>query len=66
MYKTLVELKCGVCGKTFIPAPEHIYKSAVDGSCVCSWHCMLESEKMKGNKRIYTMYTRRKKNEKAD
>ena len=41
----LVEKKCPICGKTFIPAPMHVYKR---NNCAggrmkwfCSYHCML-------------------------
>lgn len=36
------ETRCPVCGKIYIKAPYHIYKSK--GRFVCSWTCMLKSE----------------------
>lgn len=49
----LIELKCPICGKTFVPAPEHIYrdKRVWRGSFVCSYGCMLKSEQMKNESR---------------
>lgn len=49
----LIELKCPICGKTFVPAPEHIYrdKRAWRGNFVCSYGCMLKSEQMKNESR---------------
>ena len=44
------ELKCPICGKWFIPAACHAYKSKCkpSGKKVCSWHCVLESERRRG------------------
>ena len=39
------EMICPICGKSFIPGAQHIYKSEIDGKLVCTWSCMLESEK---------------------
>lgn len=44
-YVNLVELKCPVCGKNFIPASHHIYNDGV--STVCSYHCGLAAERAK-------------------
>lgn len=51
-YKTertnpLVEIVCPVCGKTFIPAPMHIYKVRKSGYYwrVCTWGCQMKWEK---------------------
>jgi YHS domain-containing protein len=45
----LVEKKCAVCGKTFIPAPMHVYKrkhgSGGHTKWFCSYHCMLAWDK---------------------
>lgn len=41
----LVENKCPVCKKTFIPAPQHMYKIANGQKLVCSYHCMLDDER---------------------
>lgn len=42
------ERKCPICGKTFLPAPLHIYK--VNNRLVCSWGCVRTYEKKKGIK----------------
>ena len=39
---------CPVCGKTYIPAPFHIYKVA--GRKVCSYSCSLQNVKNKQEK----------------
>jgi hypothetical protein len=41
-----MESKCPVCRKTFIPAPQHVYKTANGKNLVCSYHCMLEDERV--------------------
>lgn len=48
----LIELKCPICGKTFVPAPEHIYrdKRVWHGRFVCSYSCVLKSERMKNER----------------
>lgn len=33
----LTEFFCPICGKLFIPAPQHIYKE--NGKVYCSWTC---------------------------
>lgn len=33
----LIELRCPMCGKRFIPAPQHIYKE--NRKIYCSWTC---------------------------
>ena len=42
----LVESKCPVCKKTFIPAPQHVYKTANGQKLVCSYHCAREDERL--------------------
>ena len=39
--------KCPVCGKVYVPAPEHVYKVLIGGKRknVCSWHCMRKYER---------------------
>lgn len=44
------EKKCPVCGKSFIPAPYHIYKSK--NRMVCSYHCQLASEEKREKKEL--------------
>lgn len=43
----IIDKKCPVCGKNFIPAGQHIYKDARNGSLVCTWTCVLKSERLK-------------------
>lgn len=51
--------KCPICGKEFIPAPQHIYKMKTNGGytkLLCSYHCMrayeekVEKERQKKKK----------------
>lgn len=46
----IIEKKCAICGKTFIPAPMHVYKrkhgSGGKTRWLCSYHCMLAWDKM--------------------
>ena len=39
--------KCPVCGKDFIPAAEHVYRDKRSRKRVCTYSCMLTSEKLK-------------------
>lgn len=45
------EVKCPVCGKVFIPSPEHVYKVYLKGynayKKVCSYHCMMDYRRKK-------------------
>ena len=43
------ESTCPICGKKFIPAPEHVYRRRVRTSLryICSYHCVLEYDKNK-------------------
>ncbi len=44
----IVDKTCPVCGKNFIPAPEHAYKIRVGkgrSSLVCTYSCMLKWRK---------------------
>ena len=43
----IVDRKCPVCGKNFIPAGLHMYRDARSNDLVCSWTCMLKSEHIK-------------------
>lgn len=36
---------CPICGKTFVPAAQHIYR--VNGRLVCTWGCQRKVEKEK-------------------
>jgi hypothetical protein len=51
--KYLTEKKCPICGKNFIPAPQHAwgYKENGDFKKVCSYTCHRVAEKAKENKR---------------
>lgn len=40
----MIEMKCKICKKNFIPAPEHLYK---DGrGTYCSWTCYLRRKEV--------------------
>jgi len=43
------EKKCPICGKTFIPAPMHVYKRTTGSGgktkWFCSYHCLLAWDK---------------------
>lgn len=44
----LIAKECPVCGKTFFPFPEHVYKDHRNRSRnVCSYSCVLRSERLK-------------------
>ena len=43
MITGFVDRTCPICGRNFIPAPEHVYK--VLGKKVCTWTCMLKGER---------------------
>lgn len=36
---------CPICGKEYVPAPEHVYHVPARKARVCSYKCMLEAEK---------------------
>lgn len=43
-----IEVVCPICGKTFFPYPGHVYKDKrAPYSRVCSWRCVLTSERLK-------------------
>ena len=50
MTDKVVEKKCPICGKKFVPAPMHVYK--VKGRLVCTWGCVCKYEKEKENEKI--------------
>ena len=70
MCEPLTDRKCACCGKTFIPAPYHIYKKAHNGHVIyfCSYTCYnkgetkrnLRSENHNGGRkrRIVLQYTK--------
>ena len=41
----IITLICPVCKKSFIPAPKHIYRDKRTNHKVCSWSCVLKSER---------------------
>lgn len=43
MRDKLIEIKCSVCGKKFVPAPEHAYKKGEKK--LCSYTCMRKAER---------------------
>ena len=46
--------KCPVCGKKFIPAPMHAYKtSAKSNKLLCTYSCMLEYDRRRDAQRKY-------------
>ena len=47
----IVERTCPVCGKDFIPAAQHVYRDKHRKYLVCSYSCMLESQRRKGKVR---------------
>ena len=60
---SLKEAKCPICNKVFVPAPEHMYKAHDKVRYVCTYHCMLESEKRFEARRAMNMENRRKRAE---
>ena len=41
----IVVKKCPVCGKEFVPAPQHAYTLPNKGGPVCSYHCMRDGRR---------------------
>lgn len=41
--EAIEERKCPICGKTFIPAPYHIYRRGSKWFCI--WSCMLKYDR---------------------
>lgn len=39
--------KCPICGKSFVPAPYHIYKASIKGRVknLCGWNCLRKLER---------------------
>ena len=60
MARDLVEKKCPICKKTFLPAAYHAYKTSPHGQLVCSYRCAIESDRRKAANRKYI-----KRNEKG-
>ena len=42
---------CPVCGKEFIPAPQHVYKVTKWSPPVCSYHCMMDGRRKRDARR---------------
>lgn len=57
----LRERTCPICKKVFVPAPQHAWKTTPTGKLVCSYHCALEYDRRKAEKRKYTKLTKRSK-----
>lgn len=47
------EVNCPICGKRFIPAPEHVFRRTVNGKLryICSYHCTMIYDKNKIDRR---------------
>lgn len=44
----IVTKKCRICGKNFVPAPQHAYRDRrAPHPMVCSWSCVCKSEQLK-------------------
>lgn len=45
-------VKCPVCGKSFIPAPENVFRTTIRGRVkhLCSWKCFRKQEKKQSSK----------------
>lgn len=51
-YKDPIVVKiCPVCGKEFVPAPDHVYKVTKSGAPVCSYHCMMDARRKRDARR---------------
>ena len=50
-----VSVKCPICGKMFVPAPEHAYHNYNGKQLVCRYSCSMTSRKAHPDyrKRIY-------------
>lgn len=42
----LIAQICPICKKRFYPTAQHVYKKAGSKRKVCSWNCVIESEKI--------------------
>jgi hypothetical protein len=60
---SLKEVICPVCGKSFIPAPMHVFKTPT-GSYICAYSCVLERER-RVKKKMEKARERRLKNAKG-
>lgn len=47
--KNLVEITCPVCGRSFIPAPQHVY--CEDNMTFCKWTCLTKYRRDKEKER---------------
>lgn len=54
MSTQLEERKCPICKKIFVPAPFHSWRVSEKGAMVCSYHCVLESDRRKEERRKAT------------
>lgn len=63
--KSIIEKECPVCGRTFVPAPFHVYVE--DNKYFCKWTCLTRyrrdreaAKKKKALTRYYTVEEKRK------
>lgn len=47
--KAIISISCPICGKSFVPAPMHIYRDKRCHKRVCSWSCVCKSERAMGD-----------------
>lgn len=58
----IIEVTCPICHKRFIPAPQHVYKTQDKRRYICSYHCVLEGERLADERRAKMIEKRRLKN----
>jgi hypothetical protein len=59
---SLKEVICPVCGKRFIPAPMHVFKTPTGSRYICTYSCVLERERRAKEKMKKARERRMKKN----
>ena len=62
LYQSLIDMKCPVCGKNFIPAPMHIYNDGGHGGgkTVCSWNCHIKAHRKREAEKMQKRHYRNK------
>lgn len=55
-----VSVKCPICGKMFVPAPEHVYRNYNGKKLVCSYACSCQSRKEHPDYRKRAFYAERR------
>lgn len=61
----IIDKICPVCGKNFVPAPEHIYRIRINknrSNLVCTYNCMINWQN-KHEKRSRREYAKKVKDE---